>query len=119
MNNSKSPVSLNLSRHSSCSDIEEISIENISELNDTLDNIHDCSNLVREIETPTHRHFELLNSQKKKVMKLKFKKDLKIRIKSNCVKRQELDHIHSQCMTFNRIPDWGYDKCDQRYEEGQ
>lgn len=51
-------------------------------------------------------------------MKLKFKKDLKIRIKSNCVKRQELDHIESQCKTFNRIPDWGYDQCDQRYEEG-
>jgi len=57
-----------------------------------------------------------MNPDEKKVMTLKFKKDLKIRIKSQPKKRQELKHIDEQLAYFDRIPDWGYGEPDQRYE---
>lgn len=86
---------------------------NLSDLNVSLRRSESCDKgFVNQRQTPTHNHFDLLNSEKKAVMKLKFKKDLKVRIKGNCVKRQELDKIEqSMAKKGDRNPDFGYDGC--------
>lgn len=123
MNVSKSLSSLNLSRQSSCSDITQNSLENLTDLNLVLiresekaDKAKECEKYVTETQTPTHKHFELTCTDKKKKIKLKFKKDLKVRIKADSAKREDLEAIEKSCFTFNKIPDWGYGKCDQRYD---
>ena len=70
MNRQKSTSSYNHSRHSSGSDIEEVSMgnlsdmDNISSLNMTMKASESCPQLVKETETATHKHFELRNSKK-------------------------------------------------------
>ena len=51
-------------------------------------------------------------------MKLKFKKDLNVRIKGSCIKRQELEKIEQSMAKFgDRNPDFGYDGAGVRYED--
>lgn len=119
MNKSKSFSSLCHSCQSSCSEVDKVSMGNLTDLNVSLRRSESCDNkFVSQRETPSHTHFKLLDSEKKPVMKLKFKKDLKVRIKGNCLKRQELDKIEQTMAKFgDRNPDFGYEAAQVRYEE--
>ena len=117
MNKSKSFSSLCHSRQSSCSDMDKVSMNNLSDLNISLKKSESCDNLVNQRETPKHTHYDILNSEKQAVMKLKFNKDLKVRIRGNCEKREELDKIEQSMAKFgDRNPDFGYEACSVRFE---
>jgi hypothetical protein len=64
MNQQKSSSSRNHSRHSSGSEIEEVSLDNLSDLDLTLKASESCPQLVNETESSTHKHFDLFNSKK-------------------------------------------------------
>jgi hypothetical protein len=59
-------------------------MDNLSDLNlSMIKDITPVDEFVSQRVTPRHQHFELKCTDAKKKMKLKFKKDLKIKIKSN------------------------------------
>lgn len=73
--------------------MDKVSMDNLTDLNISLRKSESCDKLVNQRQTPRHTHYDILNSQKKPVMKLKFKNDLNVRIKGDCLKRQELEKI--------------------------
>ena len=63
---------------------------------------------MKQGKTPQHTFVDIYKDEKNKFMRIKVPKSTKLKVKSNIVKRLELEHIIEQIESLSTIPDFGF-----------